>query len=1023
MLALIGGLVLWPLLVLSVDAYDLFFPILEQDASAWVLGALGVCVLSMLAALVYFWRQTPSPREMARQVEEANPDLMDTLNCAVELEGKSKGEELSFMERRVLAVTEEKAKDLAWGTGTRPGSAYWVFLLAGLAIGGALSGWSVGSSPVLKAFDSMSLEPGLSVFTTKTGATHSSTYEASAEFSRGTDVSVFADVTRGHRGSKHAFIEFLEDGDAVRMDMLTTPIMGRFEFVVPALQQDFKYRVSTPSLEGEWNRLAPYDPPSLTSVKWSVQPPSYLRQDTIEHEGFGYLRVPEGSEVTLRLEVEALPKEVGVTVRGSDGNHSLAQVGKQFFEHRFVLKEEWSGLVELSDLSNPQREPITYDEVVLSPIPDEPPLVEITEPAKDLQLPADAQFLLEVFASDDHGVSDVRINVSHAGNQEEETIFVEPEEKEKSLAYVFDLNERALAIGDVITYMALAVDNKEPEGQIARSEIYFIEVLPPEGNSTESEGEGEGEMESKEIPVRDFINKTKKIIRSTYDGLLERDEVLSERASLAIAADALSLKHQMTKVYDENEGAFPIQDGIDLGELLNEATYHIEQSEIYAGDLMLEESLGPSEKTLRKLVQLYALLRKMQKQKSKGKGKPQEQSETSEESKPQEQGEQSESLAEQLEKLGEDLEKLEDLQDRQKDLNSEIGRAAGSGAKGERNQRASQEQEDIRRDLEEIREEWYDRSGKLGEVANLDLAGDEMKDSAGELRRDDPRGAQPHGDLAAEALGNAISQVEGQMAGLASKMVDQLSELAEGLGQRQGDLAKETGGAQPGQGESLKNSQDELNEDLEDFLEQIDQTARSLGRFNENAMEDLLEGARESREGGIESSGKRASNSLLYEAFPQAKREEEKVEDNLKDLQQDMEGVADKLRNLGNQALQELVENLMRMQQELPGMGEEEMKESSSEIAKSLGALKNSDEDERLQNVTQFFEQLAISEDPGGSKSMADAAVSEALELAEQFFWREAKENLLRRNQATTAAPGKYKKQVQEYFRRIAEGE
>ena len=87
---------------------------------------------------------------------------------------------------------------------------------------------------------------------------------------------------------------------------------------------------------------------------------------------------------------------------------------------------------------------------------------------------------------------------------------MEPEEKEKSLAYVFDLNERALAVGDVITYMALAVDNKEPEGQIARSEIYFIEVLPPEGNSTENEGDGEGEMESKEIPVRDFINKRRR---------------------------------------------------------------------------------------------------------------------------------------------------------------------------------------------------------------------------------------------------------------------------------------------------------------------------------------------------------------------------------------------------------------------------------------------------------------------------------------------------------------------------------
>ena len=104
--------------------------------------------------------------------------------------------------------------------------------------------------------------------------------------------------------------------------------------------------------------------------------------------------------------------------------------------------------------------------------------------------------------------------------------------------------------------------------------------------------------------------------------------------SIALASDALGLKHEMTKVYDENEGAFPIVDGIDLGELLNEATYHIEQTEIFVGDQLLEESLKPSGKTLRKLVQLYALMQKMPKQKSKGKGKPSEDEETASEENP-----------------------------------------------------------------------------------------------------------------------------------------------------------------------------------------------------------------------------------------------------------------------------------------------------------------------------------------------------------------------------------------------------
>ena len=141
------------------------------------------------------------------------------------------------------------------------------------------------------------------------------------------------------------------------------------------------------------------------------------------------------------------------------------------FRTSHLLDSEWTGVLQLRDLNAPQREPVVYEEFIFAPIPDEPPVVEITEPAKDLQLESGASLLIEVFSSDDHGIADVRINISHAGEKEEETIFVDPVEKEKRISYILDLSERALAIGDVITYLALAMDNKEPEGQIARSEI------------------------------------------------------------------------------------------------------------------------------------------------------------------------------------------------------------------------------------------------------------------------------------------------------------------------------------------------------------------------------------------------------------------------------------------------------------------------------------------------------------------------------------------------------------------------
>ena len=1019
LLAVVVGLVTWPLFLHLLDLYDSVVPIRERDALGWV---LGVGVLSVFVFLLLFLRsclKKPSSTEVARQVEAANPDLRDMLNCAVELHGKSGRRELTFMEGRVVRLAEEKAGEIAWGEGTRPQPRFWASLLAGLALGGVLSVSSMDSSPLKKTFDSLSDEPGLTLFTTKTASLGETQYPASHEFTRGTEVSVFADVTRGHRGLKSARIEYETDGGKESMDMISTPTLGRFETVVPPLLDSFRYRVVTPTLESDWEVLEPYDPPSLVHAKWVAEPPAYLKMETIRHEGFGYLRVPEGSLLSLELHVGESPERVGAFILGDDANLTIESNAPRFFQHGLVLEDEWKGAVRLTDPDAPEREPVDFDEFVIAPIPDEPPLVEITEPAKDLQLPADARLLIEVFASDDHGVADVRINVSHAGEKEEESLFVEPVEKEKSLSYILDLNEMPLAVGDVLTYMALAMDNKEPEGQLARSEIYFIEILPPEGNTTDGDG-GEMEGEQKEIPVRDFINKTKKIIRMTYDALLENDHE-KEKMALAIGSDALGLKHEMTKVYDENEGQFPVVDGIDLGELLNEAAYHIEQTEIFAGDQMIDESLEPSETTLRKLVQLYALMQKMQKQKAKGKGKPEKSEETA--GKPPEEEEESEDPAEELRRLGKDLEKLEEFEERQKELNSEIGRAAAAGEEGEPNQEIARDQEELRRELESLRDEWYERSGSLGEVESLDAAGGEMKDAAGELRRDEPRDARPHGELAAEALGNAISEVEGKMAGLAAGMVDQLSEQAGELAGRQRGLSEETGKAQPGEGEELKGEQDQLNEEAKELLDKIDQSARALGDFNENATEDLLKGSRDSREDGLERSGKRASNSLLYEAFPQAQREEDKVAENLEDLEKDLQGVADKLRNLGNQALRELVEKLQQTKDELPGMGEEEIKETAEELAQAIGGLPNAENDERLRNLTRFLEQVPITEDPSQAKSMASAAVNEAIELVEQFFWQEAVRNKLRRNQDTTAAPGRYKRQVEEYFRRIAEGE
>ena len=173
------------------------------------------------------------------------------------------------------------------------------------------------------------------------------------------------------------------------------------------------------------------------------------------------------------------PKNIGAMLQSSDGNHSLDAVGQVTFNRTFTLDKEWSGKVVLRDLDEPDRPSIMLDPMILSPLPDEPPVVEISSPAQDLELPFDAEpLLIDLFAADDHGISDLRLHISHDGIKKEDLLFVDPVEKEKSVTGILDLSEFPLAVGDLLTYIAFAEDNREPEGQIARSEVYFIEILP-----------------------------------------------------------------------------------------------------------------------------------------------------------------------------------------------------------------------------------------------------------------------------------------------------------------------------------------------------------------------------------------------------------------------------------------------------------------------------------------------------------------------------------------------------------------
>ena len=103
-LAFVIGFLSWPVLVYFLDLYDAAFPVKESSAPSLLIFVSLFSLFVFLFFLIRFWVKKPSVKDLAVQIERANPDLMDLLNCAVELEEVSKTRNLSFMEKIILYI-------------------------------------------------------------------------------------------------------------------------------------------------------------------------------------------------------------------------------------------------------------------------------------------------------------------------------------------------------------------------------------------------------------------------------------------------------------------------------------------------------------------------------------------------------------------------------------------------------------------------------------------------------------------------------------------------------------------------------------------------------------------------------------------------------------------------------------------------------------------------------------------------------------------------------------------------------
>ena len=1063
-------------LFLAVMFMDQSSPMQESTVMSILFGIIAFGVVFLLGQFIFSVLKSPKPTSIARKVEADHPELLDVYNCAVDLLERKKPEELNFMEKRVLEEAAKKTSEIKLSQSILPKPGFRTFALIAIAGCCGFLAYSKSLPPVQKAINAfVELQTG-----EKTGLSVS---PGSDEFPKGSDVAVHAHIYRGVREASVEYkqkdgtvlkesmrlqagneiaplpikiVDSVEDGNgsmletaiphgiiqgqaielsgdnewfsgihkviavddkrfAILKDVPSdfTKLEGTVEPKVPhefyfyGLEDTISYRVVTPELTGDWYELSSFIPPSIDKALWKVTPPAYTQLPAYEQEGFQDIRMPEGSLLELSIEGKPLDSMVYL-VRGENQLEIDGEQGS--WHHQWLPSEEtrYSVLVRSPDKREHQSK-----EIGLEIIKDEPPIVEIRKPAKDQQLKEKDFLSVEAFAVDDYGLSEARMVVRLATGEQAFSLPIKPIAKEKKLNGSIAIADLKVEVGDFFSYYVEVADNRPFEPQWARSGVYFIEIIPPEQEPMD----GNDGPEPKEIPLRNLISENKRLIRETYTGLdLENPERMEQ--SRKVANIAHELEKDMNRLYSENKEKLPGK----LGELMTEAIEFIHNAHSHAAKNELDDTLNNAEGSLRNLVKMSALLRKPP-SKSKKPSKPKDDAKGEGESKPQPQNQQQQpNLAEQFQKMQEDLKEAEGLLKQQNALNTQISRNAITGRKGAPNQKLADKQDNIAGGTRELRDRVYERTGKVAFSQPFDNAEKEMKGASGKLTEDEPNAAVPRGLRAAEALEDSIKVMEDALLQMGSQMVKNLAQQSKGLADQQKELQKSTEAGSKGDGEPLKGNQQGINREANNLLSAMSQIARALESVSPRANEALFQAAADARKGGIEKSGKRAENALNYEIFKKAAAEQEKIARELSKTSENLGDIQRKLANESNEMLRKLMEELAQSRRGLPGMNQQETKQTRENIASQLSDLDATSKNVMLQNIVQQLKHGNFSDDIQRNVGATSEILGQTQQILQSFLWQDAMKETMTHNRETTAPPRKYKAQVQEYFRRLAEG-
>ena len=303
-------------------------------------------------------------------------------------------------------------------------------------------------------------------------------------------------------------------GDAARSARMTAGAKAdEFAITLNNITASFPYVVNAGSARSKNYQIDVIRPVRVSRIdlRYDYAPGIGLESHTEEDGGDIY--APEGTKVELTITTDKPVARGQLTM--SEGPAIALSGHEQVLKADLVVSKDGSYRVALNDVDGLSNGGGT--EYFIRMLNDRPPDVRILRPAGDKQVSPLEEVEIEARADDDYGVRSLELVIKSNTGREKVIPIGDPIRGSVAagLHTVF-LEDLKVKPGDVVTYHARATDvGRGRKPTESRSDIFFLEVKPYEEEFVASDSSA-GSMGAQETGLEDLIAQQKDIMAATW---------------------------------------------------------------------------------------------------------------------------------------------------------------------------------------------------------------------------------------------------------------------------------------------------------------------------------------------------------------------------------------------------------------------------------------------------------------------------------------------------------------------------